>query len=161
MRLALFALFAFMLGSQPAAWASEWTTYGGPGFVIEVPADYVEAADSKPDHLVLVDGTNTVLLEVYGGPNKSELSAAELADSLSRAERIADVTYRAEGRSWFVLSGHYRSLGSGARPLIYYAKLLISADGSRLAGFEISYPQDDKRRLDPVVSRIEDSFRRQ
>jgi len=153
-------LGALLLGLQVVQAADGWRTYRADEFRIDLPADYVETAESRPDHLVLIDPTNTVLVEVYSGADTRRLGAAALADQVAQADRIADVTYRAEGRNWFVLSGHYRRLGRETEALIYYAKFLISPDRSRLAGFEISYPRRDKTSLDPIVTRMEKTFRR-
>ena len=87
-------------------------------------------------------------------------SAAGFADMLSHADRVAEVTYRTGGRSWFVLSGYYQRLGFEEEELIFYAKFMFSPDLERFAAFEISYPADEKQRFDAVVERLEESFRR-
>jgi len=78
---------------------------------------------------------------------------------VSRADRIREVTYRAQGRGWFVLSGYYQRDGEERQDLIFYAKFMFSSDRSVFSGFEISYPAANKRRLDRVVTRLEKSFR--
>jgi len=63
-----------------------------------------------------------------------------------------DTTYRPKGRSWFVLSG-YRG------DSIYYEKVMFSCGGSLVNVFAITYPVVQRERYDPIVERIEDTFR--
>jgi hypothetical protein len=62
-----------------------------------------------------------------------------------------ELTYRPRGRSWFVLSG-YRGND------IYYEKVMFSCGGKVVNVMAISYP-GDRGRYDPVVERMEDTFR--
>ncbi len=61
-------------------------------------------------------------------------------------------TYRPRGRSWFVLSG-YRG------DSIYYEKVMFSCGSSLVNVFAISYPVDQRNIYDPIVERMEDTFR--
>src|SRR5690606_5326981 len=92
------------------------------------------------DVLRLYERGGDAMIEVYGGENADGLSAAGFADMLAGADRIAEVTYRAGGRSWFVLSGYYERLGFEDEELIFYAKFMFSPSRERFAAFEISYP---------------------
>jgi hypothetical protein len=74
---------------------------------------------------------------------------------LSRAPRIADITYKAVGPTWFAISGHYSREANDPGTLIYYAKFVFSADLSRFAAFEISYSVAEKSRMDPIVTHLE------
>ncbi len=71
--------------------------------------------------------------------------------------KVKDITYRAGGATWFVVSGHYKSTGNDP-PLIYYAKFMFSSDLDRVAGFEITYSVWEKSRMDSVVDHIEAEF---
>lgn len=161
------AALAFVLAACLPSAAQDfprWEHYVDPelGFEIDLPLGWFEPVidPERPSVLQLVERNGgAALLEVYGGENVETLSAAEFADFLSEADRIAEVTYRTGGRTWFVLSGYYRREGFEAQRLIFYAKFMFSADLSHFAAFEISYPREDKWRFDPVVERIEDSFR--
>jgi hypothetical protein len=57
------------------------------------------------------------------------------------------ITYKRRGRSWLVVSG-YRD-GE-----IFYRKSNLACKGTRWHTVELRYPQDAKRRLDPVVTSI-------
>ena len=61
-------------------------------------------------------------------------------------------TYVPRGRTWFVISG-YRGDD------IYYEKVMFSCAGSVVNVFAITYPQGLRRQYDPVVEKMEDSFR--
>lgn len=157
----LFALFA----SLPAiAQSPGWQPYEDPqlGFSIDLPLAQFEpiADEAGPEVMRLYERGGDAMIEVYGGENVDGLSAAGFADMLSRADRIAEVTYQTGGRSWFVLSGYYQRLGFEEQELIFYAKFMFSPGLERFAAFEISYPADDKKRFDALVERLEASFRR-
>lgn len=158
-------LFALLSSLPTAAQAPGWQLYEDPelGYRIDLPLAMFEAIaadDDGPGVLRLYERGGDAMLEVYGGRNPDGLSAGQFADMLAGADRIAEVTYRAGGRSWFVLSGYYARLGFEEQELIFYAKFMFSPDLSRFAAFEISYPADEKRRFDEFVERLEASFRR-
>lgn len=161
----LAALLLALAATLPAvAQAPGWQLYEDPelGFRIELPLAQFEpiaGEDEGPEVLRLYERGGDAMIEVYGGENLDGLSVAEFADMLAGADRIAEVTYRTGGRSWFVLSGYYTRLGFEEQELIFYAKFMFSPDLSRFAAFEISYPADEKQRFDPVVERLEASLR--
>ena len=63
-----------------------------------------------------------------------------------------EVTYRPRGRSWFVLSG-YRG------DEIYYEKVMFSCGGQVVNVMTVTYPSGERDVYDPVVERMEDSFK--
>jgi hypothetical protein len=63
-----------------------------------------------------------------------------------------EVTYRPRGRSWFVLSG-YRG------DEIYYEKVMFSCGGQVVNVMALAYPSGERDLYDPVVERMEDSFK--
>src|SRR5689334_9676119 len=63
-----------------------------------------------------------------------------------------ETTYRPTGRSWFVLSG-YRG------DAIYYEKVMFSCGGSLVNVFAVTYPVQQRNMYDPIVERMEDTFR--
>ena len=83
------------------------------------------------------------------------LNEAEFKALMEAADPNRRITYRAEGRSWFVLSGY---LENEPEPTIFYAKVMINPSGTGLSAFEISYPQADKGKFDPVVEQMKDSL---
>jgi hypothetical protein len=151
---------ALLSASLPAVGQSDWSRHVNdePGFSIEVPLGMFEVIESTPSITRFRDPETDALLEVYGGTNRDGLSLPAFIDFLSEAERIAEITYRAGGQTWFVISGYYRREGFEDGSLIFYAKFMFSADLERFSAFEISYPAIHKERMDPVVERLESSL---
>jgi hypothetical protein len=77
-------------------------------------------------------------------------SASQLRGLMEQAEGYDDVTYSPGGNRWLVVSG-YRG------PDIFYEKFFLSKELVR--GFSLQYPAALRRLYDPVVERMEDSFR--
>jgi len=139
-----------------------WETYRNPtsGYAISLPGAPF-AVEERPDGqgVTLIDIAGRGQIDVYGAENTENLSPRELEAVLGEAERIREVTYARRGNSWFVLSGYYHREGDDSDDLIFYAKFMFSADRSRFAGFEASYPEGDRARWDPIIEAMEDSFR--
>jgi hypothetical protein len=145
-----------------AAQGASWSTYRDTAspYTIDLPVVSFRPTDaSQPGHLALAELSGDAMIDVYGGTNTKQLSPKEFIDQLAHAPRIADISYRAEGRTWFAISGHYSREAGDAGTLIYYAKFVFSSDLSRFAAFEISYSVAEKSRMDPVVMRLEKSLK--
>jgi hypothetical protein len=156
-------MLALMLGgSVVAQGTTEWATYVDPefGFSAELPYGAFRPLeqDGAGGGLTLgeVDGNGQI--SIYGG-DANGLTLDGFAERLTSGNDVRSITYRAEGNSWFVLSGFYEA-ETGGEPLIFYTKVLLSADRQTFSAFEISYDADQKELYDSVVSRIEDSFTR-
>jgi len=153
----------FSLVAAPVLAADGWHRFADPahGYALDLPTGSFGEPERDVDtglvHLSELEGAG--LIEVYSGVNPKGLPVSDFADELSRAERIADVTYRADGKTWFVLSGHYRREADERQDLIYYAKFVFTPGHARFAAFEISYPVTEKLRMDPVVAHLERSLR--
>lgn len=149
------------IGAPAVAQSSDWERYKNLayGHQIDLPLSVFEIREESPAKLVLFETGGLGQIDVYGAENAELLTPQEFADALEQADRVKEVTYRTGGRNWLVLSGYYRREGDETEELIFYAKFMFSPDRSRLAAFEISYPLSQKRRFDPIVERLEDSFR--
>ncbi len=152
-------LFGFAAGSQ--AQDAGWQRYEDfdYGFRIDLPLGLFELRENEAERMTFFEVGGLGQIDIYGAENPEGLTPQEFMDVLEQADRIAEVTYRTGGRSWFVLSGYYRRERHEAEELIFYAKFMFSPDRSRLSAFEISYPLRDKRRFDPIVTRLEKSLR--
>jgi hypothetical protein len=142
--------------------AIEWSRYTDPevGFSVDLPLGLFEPLDTEvPGGLTLAEVGGSGQLSIYSGP-ATGLTLDEFAARLSAGEQVRSITYQVGGNSWFVLSGFYGAEGQGVEPLIFYSKVLMSPDHETFAAFEISYDEDDKARFDPIVDRIEASFKR-
>jgi hypothetical protein len=149
-------LLALLLCTVPAQ-AQEWRRYAHPelNFSVSLPIGVFEVQENTTDRLQLSEVGGEAQLDVFGITNPERLSAAEFRDMIEAADASRRITYRAGGRSWFVLSGF---LDDEAEPTIFYAKFMLSRDGKSLSAFEISYPEDQRARFDDMVERIEDSL---
>ena len=159
---ALLPLFLAAVLAVAAAPAGASQLYWNPtyGYEIELPGGpfaVEEAPNGKG--VTLIDSAGRGQIDVYGAQNAENLSPREFEAVLGRAERIRDITYARRGSSWFVISGYYHREGDESDDLIFYAKFMFSPDRTRLAAFEASYPEADRARWDPIIERMEDSFR--
>jgi len=153
------ALVLVPLGQANAA---SWSRLLGPQgqFVIDIPTpSFREEASDKPSHRTFIEVGGEAIIDVYSGRNLKRLQPAAFIKELSQVPRIEDITYTAQGKSWFAISGHYVRDGANLGGLIYYAKFVFSADLTRFAAFEISYPTTEKRALDAIVTHLEKSLR--
>jgi hypothetical protein len=71
---------------------------------------------------------------------------------IANAGGYEEITYQPRGRSWFVLSG-YRG------DQIYYEKVMFSCGGRVVNILAIAYPTSERDKFDPVVERMEDTFK--
>jgi hypothetical protein len=151
----------FVLATGPQAQDAGWQSFENAdyGYRIALPLGMFEIRETQNDRLALFEIGGLAQIDVYAAENAEGLPPQAFIAVLEQADRIAEVTYRAGGRSWFVLSGYYRREGNELEDLIFYAKFMFNADYSRLAAFEISYPRAEKRRFDPIVTRLEKSLR--
>lgn len=127
-------------------------------FTIDLPVGLFEQGDPAARGVHLRESRGLAEMEIYGADNPRRLTPRAFVNALEGAEPVDEVTYRAEGRSWFVLSGYYADDDGVGEPLIFYTKFMFSADLTRVSAFELSYPQSEKRRFDPIVERIEKSL---
>lgn len=155
--LVIVAAAGLPVSAQESGWAPYW--HPDPGFTIDLPLDQFELDETDAAVTRLRHVEADALLEVYGGQNSDHLGLQEFIDFLSRADRIADITYRAAGRTWFVISGYYRREEPGEPFPIFYAKFMFTPDLESFSAFEISYPESERQRLAPVVEAPEESLR--
>lgn len=150
-----------LAGAKADAQAPDWEPYVDPelGYRIDLPTGLLEPGGEAEGKLLFQEADGPAQLSVYGEANADKESLGEVAAALEQSDWVREVTYRKGGDSWFVISGYYRQDDEAADELIFYVKLMMSPDHSHYAVFAISYPQDDKERFDPIVDRLEASFR--
>lgn len=129
-----------------------WRTYvnGRYGMSLAYPPDLFTPADPPANG----DGRRFLSpeagLETFGWRNAQGETPAALKARLVGSAGYERVTYAPVGADWVALSG-YR----GGR--IFYEKYLFRGDTVQAFGME--YPAPLRDRYDPVLERIEDSFR--
>ena len=150
--------------AAPAQAVPVWKIYQNAefGFSIELPyGDFApQPGGPRPNGITLSEVGGAAEISVYGGVNAKGTDPAKLAALLGGADQVRAVTYRAGGPNWIVLSGYYAGGASkGGARVIFYTKLMFSRDHGRISAFEISYPEADKVRFDPIVAGLERSLR--
>ena len=148
---------ALAVALPATAGASRWAlqTDPGIGFRYSYPVEAFSPleGDGKPYFHYFASPSSDAKFLVGGWNN----TRAQSPEGLKRwlIENVGgydETTYRPRGRSWFVLSG-YRG------DSIYYEKVMFSCGGSLVNVFAITYPVDQRNLYDPIVERMEDSFR--
>ena len=151
-------IFVLLLGSAAARGGSGgWTTYVNErfGFSLRYPADVFvsdrqsTAGDGEVFSALQGDGR----LLVGALENNNGYTVAEYMDLLRRQSYARfTVTYARRGASWFVISG------DDGRD-VFYEKVMFSCGGRLINSFSLLYPTEGKLRFDPIVERIENTFR--
>ena len=133
-----------------------WATYRNDRFgtTIDYPADRFTSG-RPPDNndglsFTAPDGAR---FSVWGSLNALEHDLAGL-EAFVRENGAKDerITYRAAGKSWFVLSGTRGET-------IFYKRYLLSHRGEVENGFQIRYPASRAQTYDPIVARMAKSLR--
>jgi hypothetical protein len=140
--------------------AAEWSLYTDPnlGFSIQVPTEELKVARQEPSRLVLEGAGGFAQLEVFGGRNEKNLSVTDFREAVETADANREITYRAAGGSWFVLSG-FMPADAGRGELIFYAKFMFDPARETFSAFEISYPAEQKLDFDATVTKLEKTLR--
>jgi hypothetical protein len=150
------AAVALQISLLPAA-AGQWLTERESelGFAFSYPAELFQEieGDGKPSFHYFASPSSDAKFLVGGWNNQAAQSPERFKQWLiANAGGYDDATYRPRGRSWFVLSG-YRG------DKIYYEKVMFSCRGRLVNVFAITYPVAERDLFDPIVERMEDTFR--
>lgn len=158
-RIASIVAAALLMPSLALAQESGWRPYADTtyGFTAELPLDTFTMVDSSDvPGVSLAEIGGDARINFYGGPAEG-ITRDALETRFVNGEQT--ITYRAGGESWFVLSGFYDS-ANAAEPMIFYTKVLFSADQRTFSAFEINFPAAEKPRFAPIVETFEDNFTR-
>lgn len=145
-----------VLGTAAAA-AQDWRQYRNEryGFTLQYPPDLfvTERAAEAGDGQVFSSSDDDARLLVGALPNQSGYTPTTYQEYIARhSYPDYQIDYRRTGGSWFALSGE-----GGGR--IFYEKVMFTCGGRLITSFAMVYPSAQRRLFDPVVERIEDSFR--
>jgi hypothetical protein len=146
---------AFLAWPGRAGAEEAWTTYHNTRFgtSIEYPARF--RPGRPPDNndglsFIAADGAT---LSVWGSLNVEAHDVAGLETFLRESPQTGEqMTYRASGANWLVLSGT-----RGER--IFYQRHLLSHQNQIINAFEISYPAALRARYDPIIARLSRTLR--
>lgn len=154
-----FGLLVLALGCAAPAWASsaaqDWVLYRNErfGFSFVYPAKVFapDRVSAGGDGQLFVAGNARLLAGAF--ENSSRYAPARYQELVARQSYAgANISYARRGRSWFVLSGEREGN-------IFYEKVMFSCGGGIINSFALIYPREQRDLFDPIVERIEDSFR--
>ena len=157
-----FAFSVFlMLTTSPAVTGNDgylgWITYRNDefGLVLEYPDHIFKADDTNPTSAgqVFVSANGDARLLVGAIRNLDNHSPESYRTFISRELYAGfDVDYSPAGRSWTVISG-------ARDDTMFYQNVMFSCAGDVINSFALTYPVTQRKVYDPIVERIEDSFR--
>lgn len=139
--------------AQPAGW-SEYRNEKF-GLTLMYPRDIfqVERTAEAGDGQVFVTPEGDARLLVGALVNESGFTVTTYQNHVARQSYGKyEVTYEPRGRTWFVLSGE----GDGK---VFYEKVMFSCSGKLINSFAMLYPADKRDVFNPIVERMEDTFR--
>lgn len=138
----------------PSAAAEAWLWYRHPRFGtrIQYPERFAPDAEyTDPDAARFVSADQASFL-IYGMFNRAGHDLAGLQHfALSSLGPARNITYRASGRDWFVLSGFQDDQ-------ILYERHRLSHSGRMAHAVVIIYPAVLRRPYDRIVTRMSHSF---
>ena len=148
---------AHLILTSSVAIAQNWQQYRNEryGFTLVYPADLLvtERAAEAGDGQVFASLDDAARLLVGVLPNASGFTPITYQRYIERhSYPDYQIDYRRTGSSWFALSGE-----GGGR--IFYEKVMFTCGGRLISSFAMVYPSAQRHIFDPVVERIEDSFK--
>ena len=151
------ALASSLIWFGTAAAQDSWPQYRNEryGFSLLFPSNVfaVEKQSEAGDGQVFVSKDGEARLLVGALKNADALIPSAYQDYIARESYAAySISYRRGGDTWFVLSGE----GSGKT---FYEKVMFSCSGRLINSFAMLYPTEQRKAYDPIVEKIENSFR--
>ncbi|MGB4333662.1 MAG: caspase family protein [Chromatiaceae bacterium] len=125
-------------------------------YSIDYPADLLSPQGEAPngDGHIFASSDQEARMIIYGTHNVLDQTIKDLfqqeSKDASSHKIIKKVTYKRQKNNWFVISGY---IG----PKIFYQKTFLSKDMFKT--FYIEYPQNQRQRYDPILSRLGSSFK--
>ena len=133
-----------------------WETYRSErfGYSLLFPAGVLdrqsETSDGRGVELKSADGL--VKLKALAADNADHVSLGDYRAAIMREFSGSNrLSYGPMGQSWFVLSG---VRGDS----IYYQKVLFACGGRVINAFALTYPEQQRREFDAIVTTIEKNF---
>src|SRR5262245_26998849 len=154
LRLALFFIALTILPDVARA-QEAWAIYRNDRFgtTIDYPTRFRPGRPPENNDGLSFTAADGATLSVWGSLNALEHDVAGLeAFARENPKDGEQVTYRATGKNWLVLSGT-----RGDR--VFYQRHLFSHRNEIINAFEISYPAALRASYDPVVARLSRTLR--
>ena len=125
------------------------------GFSLEYPGDIfkLERTTETGDGHAFVSEDGKARLLVGALKNTSGFTTASYQNHIAQQSYGKfKVSYRPIGKCWFALSGE-------GNDQIFYEKVIFSCSGRMITSFAMIYALERRDEFDPLVERIEESFR--
>lgn len=149
---AMFAAACVLIAAiVPLALAQDdWRLYRDDRFGMQIsyPASLLDTIKEHSEGVTILGPDARLDMSARAVPGLTD--ASQIRALIEETEGYGDVTYSPGGNRWLVASG-YRGND------IFYEKFFISGD--YVLGFSLQYPVSLRDLYDPVVERMEDSFR--
>ena len=150
-------LFSVPLGAQEGGNSGGWQSYRNErfGLSLSYPAKVFQMERTSEAGDGVVFGARGIDARMLVGalPNRDRHTVATYQDFVARKSYAAyRIHYRPRGNTWFVLSGE-------GDEKIFYEKVVFSCGGRLINSFALIYPAADRQIFDPIVERVEDTFR--
>jgi hypothetical protein len=151
--LLLFSVGAVSAQDEADAWRKYTNDRFGLSLLLPSRVFTFEKQSDSGDGSVFVSKDGEARLLIGALENSAAQTPRSYQEYIAR-QSYADytITYRQGGDSWFVLSGE----GHGKT---FYEKVMFSCSGKLINSFAMIYPTEQRKTFDPIVEKIEDSFR--
>ncbi|HKQ95581.1 MAG TPA: hypothetical protein VJS40_08245 [Aestuariivirgaceae bacterium] len=149
------ALVMGFLTTESLAADLHWRIYEDTDFgcVLDYPAALFRPGPSNPDEPRRFSSKSAdVYFRIQGVENANGWTPQAIREQYLSADMPGDVTYDRTRSDFVVLSG-YRGES------IFYTKVAVSTDRSSACVFEITYPREQKKAFDRIVTRMSRSLR--
>jgi hypothetical protein len=155
--LALFAAAAVIQAmAVPPTLADDWRTYQNEryGTTIDYPEIFKAGPPPANNDGLAFKSDDGAEFSVFASFNALDFDLAGFKDFIVKNLEAGEViTYQAQGKDWFVISGTKGADG------IFYERHVLSHGKELTEGFVMSYPARLKQKYDPIVARMSKSFR--
>ncbi len=150
-----YLLVLAVLLAPSLAWAVDWQRYENrnAGFHVDYPADLFVTRENSGDGdgVVMKSEDGSIEFRAYAFDNDDELPLKEIREILMSPGDDREITYKRAKKNWMVISGYEHD---GTRKMIFYQRLAASKDNRKLSAFEIIYPLELRKRIDPLIKRM-------
>lgn len=136
-----------------ALYAEGWRSYHNARFgtTAVAPKDWTMGEPPENDDGRVFTSPDNRAEIIVSGSFRAFQKEQEIADRLAPGDGES-ITYKKTGKDWLVVSGT-----KGDR--IFYRKSLLSCNGAIWNNLSIEYPASEKKKFDPLVTRVARSLR--
>jgi hypothetical protein len=153
----ILGLVALLISITAAVAQQSWQVHSNPryGFSLSYPASLFtlnQTSEAGDGHVFNAPSQNARLL-VGVIANQDGYTPSSYFDYVASTSYAgSQITYRRIGRSWFAISGEKDGT-------VFYEKVQFSCNSALISSFAVVYPAANSSVINPVIERMEDSFR--